>query len=78
VAGGWCCGPAPRRPPPPREAYVLAGGVSEAGELLAAPTRTSLEESLTARTFRPMPPVMVATLGSNAGIAGAADLAGTD
>ena len=60
------------------EAYVLAGGVSEAGELLAAPTRTSLEESLTARTFRPMPPVMVATLGSNAGIAGAADLAGTD
>jgi len=60
------------------EAFVLAGGVSEAGELLAAPTRTSLEESLTARTFRPMPSVMVATLGSNAGIAGAADLAGTD
>ena len=61
-----------------REVVDHPGGVSEAGELLAAPTRTSLEESLTARTFRPMPPVMVATLGSNAGIAGAADLAGTD
>jgi len=60
-------------PPPPLDA-ALDGD----GELLAAPTRTSLEESLTARTFRPMPSVMVATLGSNAGIAGAADLAGTD
>ncbi|MGO1590780.1 MAG: ROK family glucokinase [Ancrocorticia sp.] len=57
------------------EMFVLAGGVCEAGDLLLDPTRRSFESSLTARTFRPTIPIGVATLGNEAGIIGAADLA---
>lgn len=57
------------------EMFVLAGGVCEAGDLLLDPTRRSMENSLTARTFRPAIPIGVATLGNEAGIIGAADLA---
>ena len=57
------------------EMFVLAGGVCEAGDLLLDPTRRSFESSLTARSFRPAIPVGVATLGNEAGIIGAADLA---
>lgn len=57
------------------EMFVLAGGVCEAGDLLLDPTRRSLADSLTASSFRPAIPVGVATLGNEAGIIGAADLA---
>ncbi|WP_341740859.1 ROK family glucokinase [Trueperella pyogenes] len=57
------------------EAFVLAGGVSEAGEVLLRPARAAFLERVTARNFRPEPPVVLASLGNDAGIIGAADLA---
>ena len=57
------------------DVFVIAGGVSEAGELLRRPAVASFEKLLTARAFRPMPQVRLATLGNDAGIIGAADLA---
>ncbi|MGV4325386.1 ROK family glucokinase [Trueperella pyogenes] len=57
------------------EAFVLAGGVSEAGEVLLRPARAAFLERVTARDFRPEPPVVLASLGNDAGIIGAADLA---
>ena len=57
------------------ELFVLAGGVSEAGELLRAPAVRALDERLTARAYRRSPKVRMATLGNDAGIIGAADLA---
>ena len=57
------------------DVFVLAGGVSESGDLLAVPARAAFEKSLTAKEFRPAPLVKLATLGNNAGIIGAADLA---
>lgn len=56
---------------------VLAGGPSDAGELLVAPVRDRLAAAL---TFQRRPDVVVAELGSDAGVLGsalaAADLAG--
>ncbi|MFP7696781.1 ROK family glucokinase [Trueperella sp. LYQ143] len=57
------------------DVFVLAGGVCEAGDLLLEPTRQSFTELLTGRAYRPLPPIRVATLGNQAGIIGAADLA---
>ncbi len=57
------------------EVFVIAGGVSEAGELLRAPAAAAFEAHLTARDYRPLPPVRIATLGNAAGMIGAADLA---
>lgn len=57
------------------EVFVLAGGVSEAGSILLNPARTAFELRLTARTYRPLPPILLAQLGNDAGIIGAADLA---
>ena len=57
------------------DVFVLAGGVAETGDLLLAPTRKSFAELLTAADYRPAIPVSVATLGNDAGIIGAADLA---
>ncbi len=57
------------------EMFVLAGGVCETGDLLLEPTQRSFERSLTAGSFRPVVPIVVATLGNEAGIIGAADLA---
>lgn len=57
------------------EVFVLAGGVSEAGELLRAPAAKAFAETLTAKAFRPLPQIRLATLGNDAGIIGAADLA---
>ncbi|QOR45845.1 ROK family glucokinase [Trueperella pecoris] len=57
------------------EAFVLAGGVSEAGNVLLRPARDAFLECLTARDFRPEPPVLLAKLGNDAGLIGAADLA---
>jgi glucokinase len=55
--------------------FILGGGVSEAGELVAAPAREAFEAHLTARSHRPIAEVRVAELGPDAGLIGVADLA---
>ena len=50
-------------------------GVSDADELLLDPARSALARTLTGRGFRPVPPVLRAALGPEAGFIGAADLA---
>ncbi len=57
------------------EAIVVGGGVSDAGELLLAPAREALGRTLTGRGYRPLPAVLRAELGPDAGFIGAADLA---
>lgn len=57
------------------EIFILAGGVSEAGDLLLRPSRASFESRITAGAHRPHPPVIQAQLGNDAGMIGAADLA---
>ena len=58
--------------------FVIGGGVSDAGELLLRPARESFRRTLTGRGFRPEPPIVVAALGPEAGLVGAADLARTE
>jgi glucokinase len=55
--------------------FILGGGVSKAGELLAAPVRESFEAHLTAHGHRPTAEVRLAKLGPDAGLIGVADLA---
>ena len=55
--------------------FVIGGGVSDAGELLLGPARESFRRTLTGRGFRPEPRIVVAALGPEAGLVGAADLA---
>ncbi|MDQ1743625.1 MAG: glucokinase [Pseudonocardiales bacterium] len=55
--------------------FVIGGGVSEAGDLLLAPARQAFGESLTGRGFRPAADILLAELGPEAGLVGAADLA---
>jgi len=55
--------------------FVIGGGVSEAGDLLLAPARQAFAEGLTGRGFRPAAAVLLAQLGPEAGLVGAADLA---
>jgi glucokinase len=55
--------------------FVIGGGVSEAGELLVAPTSAAFRRNLTGRGYRPEAEIRIATLGNDAGIVGAADLA---
>ena len=54
---------------------VVGGGVSEAGELLLAPTREAFARQLLGRGHRPEPPILPAALGADAGFIGAADMA---
>ena len=56
-------------------AFVVGGGVSEAGDLLLEPARRTYAAALTARGYRPLAEIRGATLGNDAGIVGAADLA---
>jgi len=56
-------------------AFVVGGGVVEAGDLLIEPARHALGRNLPARGHRPEIEVEAATLGNEAGIIGAADLA---
>lgn len=56
------------------DVVVLAGGVSEAGELLRGPAEESFASLLAARSFRSQPSVRLATQGNLAGLVGAADL----
>ena len=55
--------------------FVVGGGVAEAGELLLAPARSTYLNSLSGRGYRPLPDIVAATLGADAGLIGAADLA---
>jgi glucokinase len=54
---------------------VIGGGLSEAGEFLLEPTRPAIERELSGRGQRPVPELKLATLGNDAGLIGAADLA---
>lgn len=55
--------------------FVIGGGVSAAGDLVLEPARAAFARQLTARGHRPMPPMVIAALGNDAGMIGAADLA---
>lgn len=57
------------------DAFVIGGGVSEAGDLLLASARRTLTEKVFGGSNRPLPQLLVARLGNDAGIVGAADLA---
>jgi glucokinase len=54
---------------------VIGGGVSEAGELLLAPIRKAFGDHLSGAGNRPHLELRLATLGNQAGMIGAADLA---
>ena len=54
---------------------VVGGGVADAGELLLAPARHGFAEQLSARGHRPEAAIVVASMGNDAGMVGAADLA---
>ena len=55
--------------------FVIGGGVSDAGALLLDPARETYAAALTGRGHRPAADIVAATLGSEAGLIGAADLA---
>ncbi len=57
------------------ELVVIGGGASQAGDLLLQPIRTAFAHHLTARGHRPLADIVVAALGNDAGLVGAADLA---
>ena len=56
-------------------AFVIGGGVADAGELLLAPARRVFAERLTGTRHRPHAELRLAELGNEAGLVGAADLA---
>lgn len=57
------------------ELVLIGGGLVRVGDLLLAPTRASFERFVFARDRRPLPPVLPARLGTDAGMVGAALLA---
>lgn len=57
------------------DCFVVGGGVSDAGALLLEPAAAAFAASLTGHDYRPHAPVVLAELGSSAGLVGAADLA---
>lgn len=57
------------------EVVVLAGGMTEAGEILLGPVRKAFAAYLTAGARRPEIPVLISSSGQDAGLIGAADLA---
>jgi glucokinase len=54
---------------------VIGGGVIDAGEILLAPTRESLERTMPFAGKHPYPVLIAAELGNDAGLVGVADLA---
>lgn len=59
------------------EAFVIGGGVCEAGDILLTPVRETLAAKVAGRENRPVPEIRVAELGNHAGLIGVADLART-
>lgn len=57
------------------ELFVIGGGLSAAGELVMAPARASFSEHLSAAGHHPEARFAIASMGNDAGIVGAADLA---
>lgn len=57
------------------ELVVVGGGVSAAGDFVMTPTLAAFRENLTARAWRPEPPVVTAAFGPDAGLIGASLLA---
>lgn len=57
------------------ELVVVGGGVAAVGDLLLAPARVALHESLQGTDHRPVPPLVAARWGPEAGAVGAALLA---
>ena len=57
------------------EIFIIGGGVSVAGDLLVKPAAAAFEQHLTARKFRTLPKIVAASMGNDAGLIGAADLA---
>jgi glucokinase len=57
------------------QAFVIGGGVADAGEALLGPLRRAYLDHLPARGYHPEPVFAVAELGNDAGVVGAADLA---
>lgn len=56
-------------------AFVIGGGVVDAGDLLLSPTRREYSAQLLARSQRPMTEILPAELGNLAGMYGAGELA---
>lgn len=56
-------------------AFIIGGGVSQAGELLLDSARDSFRRHLAGRGYRPEARILLASLGNDAGLVGAADLA---
>ena len=54
---------------------VIGGGVIDAGEILLAPTRAAVERYMPFQGKHPSPRIVAASLGNDAGVVGAADLA---
>jgi glucokinase len=57
------------------ERVIIGGGVSAGGELLLGPARTTLAATLVGRNHRPLPDLVPAQLGADAGLVGAAQMA---
>jgi glucokinase len=57
------------------EAFVIGGGVIDAGEILLSPTREAMNRLTPFNGKRPAPVIVPATLGNDAGLVGVADLA---
>lgn len=57
------------------DTVVIGGGVIDAGEILLAPTRDAMERYMPFAGKHPVPKIIAAALGNNAGLVGAADLA---
>jgi glucokinase len=57
------------------ECVVIGGGVIDAGEILLEPTRAALERYMPFAGKHPSPRIIAATMGNEAGLVGAADLA---
>ena len=57
------------------ECVVIGGGVVDAGEILLAPTRAAMERYMPFAGKHPYPKIIAATLGNEAGLVGAANLA---
>jgi glucokinase len=55
--------------------FVIGGGVSDAGDLLIGPARATFDSELTGGPYRPHAEIVLAQLGADAGMIGAADLA---